>query len=87
MKSAIPFVVWQANTIKIEEEAKRRILEFAEENIEILSIIGVYRTGKSSILNQILDAPSCFSRGETTDACTKGIWMYSTSVNRKNHKG
>ena len=87
MKSAIPFIVWQSNTIKIEEEAKRRILEFAEENIEILSIIGVYRTGKSSILNQLLDAPSCFNRGETTDACTKGIWMYSICINRKDNKG
>ena len=75
--SALPFIVWQKNLLKIDEEARNRIIsDYADEPIEVISIIGVYRTGKSSILNQLVET-NAFKRGETTDACTKGVWMYS----------
>ena len=80
--SAIPFIVWQKSGIKVDDEARNRIMaDYADEPIEVMSIIGVYRTGKSSILNQIAEA-NAFKRGETTDACTKGIWILSNMLSR-----
>ncbi len=48
---------------------------------------GLYRTGKSFFLNRVLlKQKSGFAVGNTTNACTKGIWIYS-GILKGSYKG
>ena len=46
----------------------------------VVSIAGPYRTGKSYLANRILNQSKGFSIGSTTQACTKGIWLWNKPV-------
>jgi len=46
--------------------------------IAVLTIAGNYREGKSTILNRmILEIKNGFKVDKTTEACTKGIWIWN----------
>jgi len=59
----------------INEEAAR-ILQNIEEPVSVISIAGVYRSGKSFILNQLAGYTDGFNIGSTIEPCTQGIWMW-----------
>nr|CAG4712544.1 unnamed protein product [Naegleria fowleri] len=63
------------------------IISKIKEPIAVLSIAGVYRSGKSFLLNQILDRNDGFSISPTVMPCTKGLWVWSVplKVSNKNH--
>lgn len=42
----------------------------------MISIAGVYRSGKSFILNQLAGYKDGFNIGSTVEPCTQGIWMW-----------
>ena len=48
----------------------------------VASIVGKYRTGKSSLINRLLGLkpPRNFSVSPSVDACTKGIWVWSAPI-------
>lgn len=51
--------------------------------VAIVAIAGLYRTGKSYMLNLLLGrdrAAAMFSVGATINACTKGIWIWGQPV-------
>lgn len=50
-----------------------------QKPLAILCIAGPYRTGKSSILNSILETEG-FKVGQTTKACTKGLWIWRKPI-------
>jgi hypothetical protein len=82
MYRAIPFVTFNDGNYVVNEEC----IEFLNQlkgPIGVISIAGKYRTGKSFFLNRcVLDEPykSGFNVGSTIQACTKGIWMYTKTV-------
>jgi len=44
----------------------------------IVAVAGMYRTGKSYLLNRmLLDRSDGFGVGPTINPCTKGVWMWS----------
>jgi hypothetical protein len=44
-------------------------------------VAGLYRTGKSYLLNRmLLNRPSGFGVGPTVNACTKGLWIWGTPI-------
>jgi hypothetical protein len=46
-----------------------------------VSVVGMYRTGKSFLLNKIiLDRKEGFQVGPTVNPCTKGIWIYKKTI-------
>ena len=49
-----------------------------------MSIAGPYRTGKSFLANRILNQSKGFEIGSTTQACTKGIWIWNKPVQVSN---
>jgi hypothetical protein len=54
--------------------------------VAVVSIAGMYRTGKSFLMNRCLlgaEPGEGFEVGNTVEACTKGIWMTTT----KDHLG
>lgn len=53
------------------------ILNNIEKPLAVVGVAGMYRTGKSYLLNRvILNKNSGFGVGPTINPCTKGIWMW-----------
>ena len=49
--------------------------------LAILGVAGMYRTGKSYLLNRlILNQNKGFGVGPTINPCTKGIWIWGTPI-------
>jgi len=47
----------------------------------IVAVAGMYRTGKSYLLNRmLLDRSDGFGVGPTINPCTKGVWMWGKPV-------
>jgi len=72
----------QTTRFSMHEEA-RDVLMKLEGEIAVISVAGKYRTGKSYLLNRgILGVREGvgFGVGPTTQACTRGIWMYTELI-------
>lgn len=52
--------------------------------ISVISVAGLYRTGKSYLLNRmLLNRSDGFGVGSTIEACTKGIWIWGKPLIQK----
>ena len=71
---------------EIVQETVDYLKEF-EDNVAICSIVGKYRTGKSFLMNKLLDLDKeGFKVSASVNACTKGLWIWSKPVfNDKNN--
>ncbi|CEM08638.1 unnamed protein product [Vitrella brassicaformis CCMP3155] len=56
------------------------ILNQIEGKLGVVTIAGLYRTGKSYLLNRLLGLQQGFEIGPSTNPCTKGIWMWGQPV-------
>ena len=62
-------------------EEGRQHLQNLEGPLGIIAVAGMYRTGKSYLLNRmLLDRSNGFGVGPTINPCTKGVWMWSKPV-------
>ncbi|XP_018431383.1 PREDICTED: guanylate-binding protein 1-like, partial [Nanorana parkeri] len=52
------------------------ILSNIHQPVVVVSIVGMYRTGKSYLMNRLAGAQKGFSLGSTIQSQTKGIWMW-----------
>ena len=65
---------------KLSEEG-RAILRRLESPLAVIGVAGMYRTGKSYLLNRVLlDRKYGFGVGPTVNPCTKGIWIWGTPI-------
>jgi hypothetical protein len=49
--------------------------------IAVISVAGMYRTGKSYLLNRLLlNRSSGFGVDSTVNACTKGLWCWGKTI-------
>ncbi|EKX42173.1 hypothetical protein GUITHDRAFT_158150 [Guillardia theta CCMP2712] len=72
---------------EVTDEA-RDVLSRIDSPISVLSVVGMYRTGKSFLLNRILlDRKDGFPVGSTVNACTKGLWIWSKPLRGKTADG
>ncbi|XP_004699644.1 guanylate-binding protein 1-like [Echinops telfairi] len=53
-----------------------KILAAIEEPVVVVAIVGLYRTGKSYLMNKLAGKKKGFSLGSTEQSHTKGIWMW-----------
>lgn len=63
----------------LTKEAEEIILGI-KENIAVICVAGLYRTGKSYLLNRLLGRQDGFEIGPTTNSCTKGLWMWGEPI-------
>jgi hypothetical protein len=83
---AVPFIQVndEDNTFSVSEDGVR-LLSTITAPLSVIAIVGVYRSGKSFLLNSLLGdhrSDTGFTIGNTVKACTRGIWI-STSGPRE----
>ncbi|XP_075414247.1 guanylate-binding protein 5-like [Tenrec ecaudatus] len=55
------------------------ILSAIQQPLVVVAIVGLYRTGKSYLMNKLAGTNQGFSVGSTVQSHTKGIWMWCVS--------
>ncbi|XP_052771549.1 guanylate-binding protein 3-like isoform X2 [Mya arenaria] len=63
------------NILKVEEETLKQI-EKIDLPCCVVVVAGLYRTGKSYLMNRLAEAHSGFALGDTIESKTKGIWVW-----------
>uniref|UniRef100_A0A671K7A4 Guanylate binding protein 1 n=1 Tax=Sinocyclocheilus anshuiensis TaxID=1608454 RepID=A0A671K7A4_9TELE len=61
--------------LHVKKEAKD-ILDGINEPVVVVSVVGLYRTGKSYLMNRLAVQQPGFALGSTIESKTKGIWMW-----------
>ena len=81
MASPVPFIqVDASNRLFVTEEAKAYLGE-VNSTVGVVAVAGIYRTGKSFILNQLAGtAGTGFGVGNSVQAKTKGIWLWGSPL-------
>lgn len=80
MNRPIQFISIDKNgRCQINKEAEK-IITNINENIAIVCVAGLYRTGKSYLLNRLLGQQRGFEIGPTINSCTKGLWIWSEPI-------
>ncbi|XP_008063588.1 guanylate-binding protein 4-like [Carlito syrichta] len=75
MKAPICLVENQNEQLMVNQEAIQ-ILEKISQPVVVVAIVGMYRTGKSYLMNRLAGQNHGFSLGATVRSETKGIWMW-----------
>lgn len=75
----------QAGKCTLNEEALS-ILKSVESEICVVAVAGLYRTGKSYLLNRLMGRQHGFEIGPTVNACTKGIWLWGSPISFQSKK-
>ncbi|XP_040607610.1 guanylate-binding protein 1-like [Mesocricetus auratus] len=60
----------------IANQEALEILSEIMQPVVVVSIVGLYRTGKSYLMNKLAGKRTGFSLGSTVQSHTKGIWMW-----------
>ena len=85
---AIPFIILNKNKqFEITKEAETYLSSLEFKKLGIISIAGKYRTGKSYLLNKIIQKKkekTGFEVGPTINSCTKGIWIWPQTFKSEN---
>ncbi|XP_048207685.1 guanylate-binding protein 4-like [Perognathus longimembris pacificus] len=75
MKAPICLVENKHEQLTVNLEALR-LLEKISQPLVVVAIVGLYRTGKSYLMNRLAGQNSGFPLGSTVRSETKGIWMW-----------
>ncbi|XP_032083397.1 guanylate-binding protein 1-like [Thamnophis elegans] len=75
MEAPVCLIENTPNGLHVSPEALRLLSEIRQP-VVVVSIVGLYRTGKSYLMNKLAGKNSGFSLGSTVQAKTKGIWMW-----------
>ncbi|RXN34795.1 guanylate-binding 1-like protein [Labeo rohita] len=75
MPSPICLVENVNGSLSIRKDAIE-FLSRINEPVVVVSVVGLYRTGKSYLMNRLAGQQSGFALGNTIESKTKGIWMW-----------
>ena len=90
-EGAINLIEFQKKNFILNEEALE-ILRNIKEDIVVVSIVGKARTGKSYLMNLLLNSNNNqlknngFKIGSSINSCTRGIWLWNTPKDKPNSK-
>ncbi|OMJ93442.1 hypothetical protein SteCoe_3558 [Stentor coeruleus] len=86
-EAPIPLITQEGNKYTVHEEGLQ-FLRSIEAPIAVVGVAGLYRTGKSYLLNRIiLNRKTGFGVGPTVNPCTKGIWIWGKPIPGTNNEG
>jgi hypothetical protein len=76
MSSIRPLIAFVDGQYRVDEETAMWLSQRTKP-FSVLACAGKFRTGKSFLLNRLLNRPAGkgFGVGETVQACTRGIWL------------
>jgi Guanylate-binding protein, N-terminal domain/Guanylate-binding protein, C-terminal domain len=77
---AVPFITVDEKDKFVVNPVAIQYLKSISGRIAVVSIAGIYRTGKSYFLNQLMGKSNAFAVGPTQRATTKGIWLWGKGV-------
>ncbi|XP_062843309.1 guanylate-binding protein 1-like [Trichomycterus rosablanca] len=76
MREPVCFISTDADgQLFVTKEAKD-ILDEITQPVVVVSVVGLYRTGKSYLMNRLAGQQTGFALGSTIESKTKGIWMW-----------
>jgi len=81
-EEAIPLITFDTSQKKffLNPDAEK-IISKIEGPIGVISVAGMYRTGKSYLLNRmLLNRSSGFQVGPSINPCTKGLWIWNKPI-------
>lgn len=58
------------------QQSALQILQKIEQPVVVVAVVGLYRTGKSYLMNRLAGKQTGFALGSTIESKTKGIWMW-----------
>ena len=61
--------------LKVHDEGIALLNGLGTAPVATVAVAGMYRTGKSFLLNQLVGGNGSFTVGNTTSSCTRGIWI------------
>ncbi|XP_062391458.1 guanylate-binding protein 1-like [Sardina pilchardus] len=61
--------------MRVQQEALQ-VLEQIQQPVVVVAVVGLYRTGKSYLMNRLAGKHTGFALGSTIESKTKGIWMW-----------
>lgn len=77
--TSIPFIEYDQNNKKFKfNELAENFIKKIDKPFGVLTVAGMYRTGKSYLLNKIIlnKQNKGFNVGPTINPCTKGLWLW-----------
>ena len=76
----LPFItISDSGECRVEEYAAK-VLSQIKGRIAVISMTGMYRSGKSFLLNRLMGGQEGFAVGPSVNACTRGIWIWGQPV-------
>ena len=73
--------------LSVKKEALVQLQKIASENgdkpVIVVSLIGKYRSGKSTLLNDLVGKKDAFHKGHGKDTVTQGVWCYVVDKSEK----
>lgn len=81
MSSIRPLITFVNGQYQVDEETATWLSQRTKP-FSVLACAGKFRTGKSFLLNRLLNRPAGkgFGVGETVQACTRGIWLCTEMI-------
>lgn len=81
MDCAIPLITIDDSdhSFVVNDEAIA-LLSSIESKVCITAVAGLYRTGKSALLNWLANRSKGFNVGPTINRCTRGIWLWGEPI-------
>ena len=80
----IQFITIDNNGICQLTKESEQLISKINSNVAIICIAGIYRSGKSYLLNRLLGRQDGFEIGPTIASCTKGLWIWGEPIKIKN---
>ena len=71
-----PFIVTDNKGLLTVEPRMKKRLDESQDQLVVVAVVGAYRTGKSFLLNQLMNKQDGFPLGATVQSKTKGIWAW-----------
>ena len=87
--SAIPLLTWDSSSHKfLLNSSGLSFIRTLPSPLAVISVAGMYRTGKSYLLNRVfLNRSQAFEVGPSVNPCTKGIWIWGESISGTTEEG